>query len=193
MRICLSTESLWSMVKSKLFIQVWNKDRVLSPHLNRGKHRSIGIKVSSKNVMILAVTGCLASWIHGISQVRAACLSMIKMWASKREPGDSPVGRSCFWWFFRLLLVTTWKLWEKPWEVVDLEASCYSPAHLPLHQNESYCTYYVKIEKPHTWSTQVTPFNKKTCFLLNTSSSRASRWRKFQKKKELYSKERICL
>ena len=26
-----------------------------------------------------------------------------------------------------------------------------------------------------------------------TSSSRASRWRKFQKKKELYSKERICL
>ena len=25
-----------------------------------------------------------------------------------------------------------------------------------------------------------------------TSSSRASRWRKFQKKKELYSKERIC-
>ena len=28
---------------------------------------------------------------------------------------------------------------------------------------------------------------------LFTSSSRASRWRKFQKKKELYSKERICL
>ena len=27
----------------------------------------------------------------------------------------------------------------------------------------------------------------------NTSSSRASRGRKFQKKKELYSKERICL
>ena len=27
----------------------------------------------------------------------------------------------------------------------------------------------------------------------DTSSSRASRWRKFQKKKELYSKERICL
>ena len=27
----------------------------------------------------------------------------------------------------------------------------------------------------------------------HTSSSRASRWRKFQKKKELYSKERICL
>ena len=28
---------------------------------------------------------------------------------------------------------------------------------------------------------------------LNTSSSRASRGRKFQKKEELYSKERICL
>ena len=29
--------------------------------------------------------------------------------------------------------------------------------------------------------------------VVNTSSSRASRGRKFQKKKELYSKERICL
>ena len=30
-------------------------------------------------------------------------------------------------------------------------------------------------------------------YIIYTSSSRASRWRKFQKKKELYSKERICL
>ena len=30
-------------------------------------------------------------------------------------------------------------------------------------------------------------------FIIHTSSSRASRGRKFQKKKELYSKERICL
>ena len=30
-------------------------------------------------------------------------------------------------------------------------------------------------------------------FMLNTSSSRASRGRKFQKKKVVYSKERICL
>ena len=33
----------------------------------------------------------------------------------------------------------------------------------------------------------------KPWFIWYTSSSRASRWRKFQKKKELYSKERICL
>ena len=32
-----------------------------------------------------------------------------------------------------------------------------------------------------------------TAICIYTSSSRASRWRKFQKKKELYSKERICL
>jgi len=60
--------------------------------------------------MILAVTGYLASWIHGISQVRAACLSMIKMWASKREPGDSPVGRSCFGGFSG----RCWSRLEKP-------------------------------------------------------------------------------
>ena len=37
--------------------------------------------------------------------------------------------------------------------------------------------------------------NMQTCInnYSNTSSSRASRGRKFQKKKELYSKERICL
>ena len=46
------------------------------------------------------------------------------------------------------------------------------------------------VQNPHSLAQDV--FFEVTLYLV-TSSSRASRWRKFQKKKELYSKERICL
>ena len=52
------------------------------------------------------------------------------------------------------------------------------------YRNHTHCVYISKGSLfNQTWGISIS----------TTSSSRASRWRKFQKKKELYSKERICL